>query len=67
MPTYDFKCKVCGHRWEATIKMTEENPRCEKLVYAPDPCSCGGESEKVFGKAAPVHFHGKCWAKDGYK
>ena len=57
MPTYDFRCKVCGHKWEAAQKMTDPNPKCK----------CGEEAEKVFNKAAPVHFHGGGWAKDGYK
>lgn len=65
MPTYDFRCRVCGHQWEATIKMADPNPKCERPTEAPEPCN--GESEKVFCRAAPVHFHGKCWAKDGYK
>lgn len=45
--------------------MADPNPKCERPTEAPEPCN--GESEKVFSRAAPVHFHGKCWAKDGYK
>lgn len=67
MPTYDFRCKVCGNEWEAVQKMTDPNPKCDKLVYAPDPCSCGGDSEKVITKVPPAHFVGGGWAKDGYK
>lgn len=67
MPTYDFRCKTCGHKWEAVQKMTDPNPKCDQLVYAPDPASCGGESEKVISKAPPAHFTGSGWAKDGYK
>ena len=73
MPTYDFKCEVCGRRWEAVQKMSDPNPKCGAVlehskqngehIYS----ECAGESEKVFGKAAPIHFHGSGWAKDGYK
>jgi hypothetical protein len=57
MPTYDYKCKTCGHRWEGVAKMNDPCPPCVQ---------CGLESQKVFG-AAPIHFHGSGWAKDGYE
>lgn len=56
MPTYDYKCCTCGHRWEGVAKMNDPRPPCEK---------CGGESEKVFG-AVKAHFKGGGWAADNY-
>ena len=58
MPTYDYKCKTCGHRFEGRAKMSDP----------PLPCpehGCGGETEKIF-TTAPVHFRGGGWAADGY-
>lgn len=59
MPSYDYKCKKCGHIFEGQAKMNDPCPEC------PQPL-CGGVTEKVFIKAAPVHFQGGGWAASGY-
>lgn len=67
MPTYDYKCKKCGHKFEGFAKMSDPCPPCPKLMTFPlhvEPCE--GETEKVFTSAAPVHFQGGGWASDGY-
>ena len=73
MATYDYKCKICGHVWEGVAKMNDPCPPCPREVgegfsasQAMGKVLCGGETQKVFG-AAPVHFHGSGWAKDGYE
>ena len=41
MPTYEYKCRACGHRFEAVQSFSDEPLKeCEK---------CGGELGKVFG------------------
>lgn len=74
MPRYDFKCRDCGHIFEATKKMSEPCPPCprvfdhgaqgENRVYS----QCGGDTFVHFGSgAAPqAHFQGGGWAKDNY-
>jgi len=74
MPTYDYKCTVCGHVFEVRAKMDAPPPCCPRLVLddvvpgvLPAPVgTCGGATGKTFALAAPVHFHGGGWAKDGY-
>jgi putative FmdB family regulatory protein len=55
MPTYDYACAACGHRFEVIHG-----------VHGPGPASCpscgGGPVRKAI--AAPsVHFKGSGWAK----
>ena len=75
MPTYDFRCKKCGHEWEVSQGMNDPNPTCvhvrEQLETVGGmgekfPDACGGETEKVYRKAGAVHFQGAGWAKDNY-
>lgn len=75
MPTYDYRCKVCGHKFESTARMTDPPPTCPKLVAVPHPppCrgmkpeACGGETEKTFnGPRSAPQFKGPGWARDGY-
>lgn len=41
MPTYEYKCRECGHRFEVVQSFTAEPlKKCEE---------CGGELGKVFG------------------
>jgi len=40
MPTYEYRCRDCGHTFEVVQKMTDE-----ALTVCPD---CGGELRKVF-------------------
>jgi putative FmdB family regulatory protein len=40
MPTYEYRCRSCGHAFDVVQKMTDE-----PLTVCPD---CGGELRKVF-------------------
>ena len=41
MPTYEYKCRACGHRFDAVQSFSDEPLKeCQK---------CGGELGKVFG------------------
>ncbi|HHS50868.1 MAG TPA: zinc ribbon domain-containing protein [candidate division Zixibacteria bacterium] len=53
MPTYEYKCKVCGHRFEEFQKMSDEPLReCPK-------CSC--EVERLIHGGSGVIFKGGGW------
>ena len=70
MPTYDFRCKKCGHTFERSQGMNDPNPRCPKEIDPGHtaemmPC-CDHPTEKLITGAAAVHFQGSGWAKDGY-
>ena len=49
MPTYDYACRDCGHRFEAVQSIHDD-----ALTTCPD---CGGELRKVVG-AVGIHFKG---------
>ena len=50
MPTYDYKCRKCGHRFEVFQSMTDEPiKKCPK---------CGGEVERLIGAGAGLIFKG---------
>lgn len=72
MPTYDYKCLSCGHRFEGVAKMNDPNPPCPHEPPQGMTCEvtapCGGDTQKVFstGNAPAVQFNGGGWAKDGY-
>ena len=44
MPTYEYKCRDCGHTFDIVQKMSEDS-----LTHCPE---CGGDLRKVF--AAPA-------------
>ncbi len=50
MPTYDYKCKKCGHRFELFQSMTDE-----PLAACPE---CGGKVERLIGTGAGLIFKG---------
>lgn len=50
MPTYDYKCKKCGHRFEFFQSMSDE-----PLTDCPE---CGGEVERLIGTGAGLIFKG---------
>lgn len=76
MPTYNYKCPKCGHKFEARAGMNDPNPPCPNTVEVPFPPPtrgmklepCGHTVEKDFnwGAAPAVQFNGGGWAKDGY-
>lgn len=49
MPTYQYACRSCGHRFEAVQSMTDE-----PLATCPE---CGGELRKVYAPPA-IAFRG---------
>jgi len=79
MPTYDFKCRVCGYEFEKTQGMNDPNPTCPKGVYGlkaktEDPrekalesfdTPCGGPTDKLITHSSFV-LKGGGWASDGY-
>lgn len=72
MPSYDYKCKTCGHIFEARHGMNDSPPTCPAVVdhgpWGEDrvQSACGGEVQRLYS-APPAHFHGSGWAKDGYE
>ena len=49
MPTYEYRCRACGHTFEIVQKMSED-----ALTICPE---CGGELRKVFAPPA-ITFKG---------
>ena len=69
MPTYDFKCRECGHVFEKFQGMNDPNPPCCKVEGDPvmgEVVMCGGATDKAFLRVPPAHFQGGGWAKDNY-
>ena len=43
MPTYDYRCRKCGHRWEVFHSITDEKPRrCPRCRGRGDRVPSGG-------------------------
>jgi putative FmdB family regulatory protein len=55
MPTYDYVCGHCGHRFEVIHGVHAEGP-----VTCP---SCGGGPVRKAFSAPTIHFKGTGWAK----
>jgi putative FmdB family regulatory protein len=49
MPTYEYRCRDCGHSFDIVQKMSDE-----PLTHCPE---CGGELRKVFAPPA-ISFKG---------
>jgi putative FmdB family regulatory protein len=49
MPTYEYRCRDCGHSFEIVQKMSDE-----PLTHCPE---CGGDLRKVFAPPA-ISFKG---------
>ena len=49
MPTYEYKCRDCGHTFDIVQKMSEDS-----LTHCPE---CGGDLRKVFAAPA-ISFKG---------
>lgn len=55
MPTYDYACAACGHRFEVIHGVHG---------HGPESCpSCGGGPVRKAIAAPSVHFKGSGWAK----
>ena len=60
MPTYDYACKECGHRFEAFQSMTEP-----AMTTCPN---CGQESlQRLIGAGAGLVFKGSGYYQTDYK
>jgi len=59
MPTYDYQCDDCGHRFE----------RFQKMSDAPvDACpECGGKVRRLIGTGAAVIFKGSRFHATDYR
>ena len=57
MPLYEYKCKKCEHEFEATRKMSEDNPMCPE---------CGKDVERLISGGGSFRLNGRGWGKDGY-
>ena len=51
MPTYEYKCKDCGHRFEIYQGMSDL-----KLIECPE---CPGKLKRLIGKGTGVVFKGE--------
>jgi putative FmdB family regulatory protein len=59
MPTFDFKCPKCGHKWEANVFIPVND-----AVIQPTCPQCKGEGEKQ--PSAPSFIIKGFSAKNGY-
>lgn len=59
MPTYDYECKDCGHRFEKFQRMT-----AEPLTECPE---CGGAVERLIGGGAGMIFKGPGFYATDYR
>jgi len=59
MPTYDYECKKCGHKFEAFHSMTAESlKKCPK---------CNGKVKRLIGAGAGLIFKGSGFYATDYK
>ena len=59
MPTYDYECTVCKHRFEVFQSMKDDP--IEKCV------KCGGKVKKLIGAGAGIIFKGSGFYVNDYK
>ena len=59
MPTYDYKCLGCGHKFEELQKMTDD-----PLKDCPE---CGGTLKRLIGTGATPIFKGSGFYQTDYK
>ncbi len=60
MPTYDYQCDACGHRYEQWQSFADA-----KLTTCP---SCGAESlRRLFGSGAAILFKGSGFYETDYR
>ena len=59
MPTYDYKCKDCGHHFEAFHSMS-----ADPLTECPE---CEGVVERQIGTGAGVIFKGSGFYETDYR
>jgi len=59
VPTYEYLCEACGHRFERFQKMTDK-----PLRTCPD---CGGKVRRLIGTGAAVIFKGAGFHATDYR
>mgnify|MGYP001040884552 FL=1 len=59
MPTYDYECRACGHRFERFQKITDD-----PLKECPE---CGGGVERLIGGGAGLIFKGPGFHATDYR
>lgn len=59
MPTYEYECNECGHRFDVFQKMSDDPVRtCEK---------CSGRVRRLIGGGAGIIFKGSGFYVNDYK
>lgn len=61
MPTYDYLCESCGHRFEAFQSMNDP-----KLEHCPAE-DCGGQVKRLLGTGAGLIFKGGGFYQTDYR
>jgi len=59
MPTYDYECRACGHRFERFQRMSDQ-----PLKECPE---CGGSVERLIGGGAGLIFKGPGFYATDYR
>ena len=59
MPTYEYECKACGHRFEEYQPIT-----AEPLKSCP---VCSGEVKRLFGNGGGIIFKGSGFYQTDYR
>lgn len=59
MPTYDYQCTKCGHKFELFHSISDDSPKkCEK---------CGKRAKRLIGAGAGLVFKGSGFYETDYK
>ena len=61
MPTYDYECRTCGHRFEVFQKMSDP-----KLTECPVE-QCAGQVRRLLGTGAGLIFKGSGFYQTDYR
>ncbi len=61
MPTYEYQCQACGHRFEVFQRMSDP-----KLEHCPQD-GCGGHVRRLPGPGAGVIFKGSGFYQTDYR
>lgn len=59
MPTYEFRCLACGHRFERFLAITAEDPSCCPV--------CGGAIRRLPSPGAGLIFRGSGFHATDYR
>jgi len=59
MPTYEYRCKKCGHEFERLQRFSEK-----PVSKCPE---CGGKVERILGAGAGFIFKGSGFYETDYK